>query len=101
MVVSPEILHHFNDTGWSKKDVSNFIFNEAQKPVQDFRRAHKFRYAYQDQQAKENAMISILESPSALQIVAGGGEGGTFITIVPPYGIGIYSKSITRKITTD
>lgn len=101
MVVAPEILNHFNDAGWSKEDVSNFIFKEARKPAQDFRRAHKFRYAYQDHQAKENTMISILESPSALQIVAGGGEGGTFITVVSPYGIGIYSKSITRKITTD
>lgn len=98
IVVSPEILKHFGNAGWSKANVREFVFQEARRLGRDFRRGHKFRYAPHAQEAKDDELLPILESPEALDIVAGGGEGGTFVTIVSPYGIGIYSKSITKKI---
>ena len=99
MVVSPEILQHFGNAGWSRADVGEFVFQEARRLGRDFRRGHKFRYVFHAEAAKDDEMLPVLESPEALEVVAGGGEGGTFVIIVSPYGIGIYSKSITREIT--
>ena len=98
MVVSPEILQHFGNAGWSRADVGEFLFQEARRLGREVRRGHKFRYAFHAEAARDDEMLPVLERPEALDIVAGGGEGGTFVTIVSPYGIGIYSRSITREI---
>ncbi|MBI2166147.1 MAG: thioredoxin [Chloroflexi bacterium] len=98
MVVSPEILRHFDKARWSKADVGEFLFQEARRPGYAVRRAHKFRYSYHAQAAGDQDMLPVLDRPEALDIVAGGGEGGAFVLVVALYGNGIHSRSITREV---
>ena len=98
MVVSPEILLHFGRAGWSKADVREFLYQEARKLGRDARRSHNFWYTNPLRPEDDDAMLPILDRPEALQLVAGGGDGGTFVMIVPLYGMGVHSSSVTLKI---
>ena len=61
---------------------------------------HNFRYIDPAESADEE-MLPILDSPDALQIVAGGGDAGAMVMIVPIYGLGLHASSVTRKIRSD
>ena len=98
MIVAPEILQHLGNAGWSKADVGEFMFREARRPAGEMRRAHLPFLLGDTSTMEDGQMVPILERPEALQIVAGGGDGGTFVTIVPLYGAGVHSSSVTREI---
>ena len=98
MVVAPEILQHFGNAGWSKANVREFVFQEARRPAGEMRRAHLPFLSGDASTMEDGHMVPILEGPEALQIVAGGGDGGTFVTVVPLYGAGVHSSSVTREI---
>ena len=98
MVVSPEILGHFGNAGWSKSDVRQFLYQEARRLGGEIRRSHLYRFVTQDPQPADDELVPILHSPEALQIVAGGADGGAMVMIVPIYAIGAHSKSVTREI---
>ena len=100
MVVSPEVLGHLGNAGWSKADVGKFLFQEARVLAREVRRGHNFRYIDPAESADEE-MLPILDSPDALQIVAGGGDAGAMVMIVPIYGLGLHASSVTRKIRSD
>ena len=98
MVVSPQILRHLGNAGWSKADVREFLFQEARRLGREVRRSHNFPSGAFASAAKDDELLPILERPEALHIVAGGGDGGANVIIVSSYSSGIHSKSITREI---
>ncbi len=98
VVLSPEVLYHLGNAGWTKTDVREFLFQEARRLCREIRRGHGFMYSTPPPKDMDDEMIPILKSPEALNIVAGGGEGGPMAMIVPPYGLGIHAKLITRQI---
>ena len=98
MVVSPDILAHFGKAGWSKADVREFLFQKARRLGSEVRRTHNFKYIPAPPESMDDKMLPVLERPEALQLLAGGGEGGAQVMIVPVYGLGLHAKSVTREI---
>ena len=98
MVLPPELLDHFGSGGWSKSDVREFLYREATRLGRGIRRAHIYLFAPGASLPSDNELVPILERPEALHLVAGGGDGGAFVLIVPLYGAGIHSGSVTRQV---
>ena len=98
VVMAPEVLYHLGNAGWTKDNVREFLFQEARRLCREIRRGHGFAYSAPPPHTMDDEMIPVLESPEALNIVAGGGEGGPQTMIVAPYGLGIHARLITRQI---
>ena len=99
MVMAPLMLRHFSDAGWRKEDVREFLFQEARRLGSEIRRAHNFRRGGTGQgEAKDEDMLPILERPEALRLVAGGGDGGAYVMVIPLYASGSQCLSVTREI---
>jgi len=101
MIVAPEVLRHLGKAGWSKEDVRAFLFEHARRQCGDYRRYFKMGYPYDRDRveaAQDTEVLPVLDSPDALKLVAGGGDGGPFIMFVPVYGIGIDSHSVTKLV---
>ena len=99
MVMAPLMLRHFGDADWRKEDVREFLFQEARRLGSEIRRAHNFRRGGTGQgEAKDEDMLPILERPEALRLVAGGGDGGAYVMVIPLYASGSQCLSVTREI---
>ena len=102
MVMAPLMLRHFGNAGWSKDDVREFLFQEARRLGSEVRHAHNFRRGgSRPEEAKDDEMLPILEGPEALRLVAGGGDGGAYVMIIPLYASGSQCLSVTREIKSE
>lgn len=101
MIVAPEILRHLDRASWTKENIRTFLFDHARRRCGDYRRHFKMGYPYDRprvEATKDSEVLPVLDSPDALKLVAGGGDGGPFVMIVPVYGIGIDSRSMTKLV---
>ena len=97
VVISPEVLLHIREEGWSKQDVKNYLF-EATKREYSFWDTLDGAWAPTIGSHADTDMASVVSSPDDLMVlVAGSAAGGFFCTILPWAGE-TETKSVTKKI---
>jgi len=103
LVICPEHAAHFNQAGWKKEQIGQYLFETARKPVSEWVSMGLPSGAQQESNVKPDArngdpLISVLDSPdSAIPIVVGG-DGGAWSAVIPPWSLGARSKIVTRPI---
>ena len=97
VVISPEVLLHIREEGWSKQDVKNYLF-EATKREYSFWDNLDGAWAPTLGGHADTDVASVVSSPDDLMVlVAGGAAGGFFCTILPWAGE-TETKSVTKQI---
>lgn len=81
LVLAPEHAQIIADAGWSRRQVQEFLFDHAKRPMSELKRVMKFRDGIAKQQGRED-MHRGLSPDDIVVIVAGGLAGGhsTFIS---------------------
>jgi hypothetical protein len=93
IVIPPQLREHFNQAGWSKAMIREYIFEHA--------RIHRREWAdcgkgavVADKGDREHAA---LPSPDDLLVIAAGGPAGGFGAVIPPW-FGKTSRAVTIAI---
>ena len=98
-VLPPEVLLPIREAGWSKDQVRQFLFENAQRTAGDLARASRSEPLADP--AKEKEKVPICLSPESITLIPAGGEAGAFAAIIPLWGSGIGSRSVIMEIDTD
>ena len=102
VVIGPEHAKFLHRDGWNKRDIRQFLFEHARKPVRklrqggppqgDSRRGHFWpRYIDADD---DDEMVPVVRAPDRINIFVAGGAGGPHSAYLPGWG----SRRVTRKI---
>ena len=97
LMMSREHQGFFKDAGWSKARVREFLFQKATRTAQEWTAAQKLG---PPEPGKETEQIPVFQSPEGLVLIAGGGSGGPWDALIPRWGRGDYSSSVTMEIDT-
>ena len=84
VVICPEHAAHLFRAGWSKNDVSSYLFEQT---------------AILAEKIDDDQFSGTLSSPEAVVPILAGGSGGGWSSIIPAWGLGAGgTSSVTRKI---
>ena len=79
VVLSPELLGHFRRAGWSKRMVQEALFEVGTRE-------------------RDGGPVRSVSSPGAVRVLTAGGAAGGFAAVIPLWGAGSSSQSVTRLI---
>ena len=95
VVLCPEHIGNLERAGWSKEQVKEFLYETAQRPIADWRAAGRL---IPDSVGRPDDRLHSVESPDALTVVVAGGLAGAFSCLIPLWGGGSGSRSVTKLI---
>ena len=97
IVLCPEHAQYLKAAGWDRGRVSGYLFEKARKPASDW--ASNGTPTEQGT-ADPDRMIGALAAPEAVVAVVAGGDGGAWSAIIPAWGLGAKTTSVTRRISS-
>lgn len=95
VVICPEHLQTLKKYGWSKRDVQEFLYRHARRPITDLIKA-----GLVDEKKIKNKdeMVAAVSDPSHILLITGGGKAGRFSAYLPGWGARSISRPVTKKI---
>ena len=98
VVLVPEHIGYMRSAGWSKIRVKEFLHETAQRPASDWVKAGWTA----EVASTEDAAISrsVVNDPEGVTVIVAGGAAGAFSAIIPLWGGGSNSRSVTKEIKT-
>ena len=97
LVVSQQHGNFMKEAGWSKKQVREFLFQKARRTAEEWAAAQKIDPPAPGTEKEE---IPVCRTPESVILLAGGGSGGQWSALIPRWGKGIMSISLTKEIDT-
>ena len=95
IVLCPEHIGYLKSAGWSKKQVKEFLFKRSQRKVSEWVQAG----VIPDSTTEDaESLKAVGRSPDSMTIVAAGGPAGAFSAVIPLWGGGSNSQSVTKQI---
>lgn len=95
VVLSPEHVAIVAQSGWSKRDVQEYLFEHAKRPRDDIKRLGKFEGRY-DKQDRQDCHRGI--GPDDILITVGGGDAGGHSAFIPSWSRGRSSLMQSQSI---
>lgn len=93
IVVPPQLREHFNQAGWSKADIRQYVFEHARIFRHEWANCGKGAVVGE----KPERVHTALPTPDALLVIAAGGPAGGFGAVIPPW-LGTTSQAVTMAI---
>ena len=97
LVMSQEHGGFMKEAGWTKKRVRDFLFEKARRPAGVLATAYK---TARPAPGAENEMIPVCTTPESVILIAGGGSGAPWSALIPRWGKGVNSISLSKEIDT-
>ena len=97
LIMPPEYAAFFRDSNWSKSMMREFLFEKAQRTREEWAKVYRAELPVA---GTERERIPVCSTPNAIVILAAGGQGGPWPTLVPRWSRGNNAKSITKRIDT-
>tara|TARA_Y100000031_G_scaffold156697_1_gene212475 strand:+ start:1396 stop:2454 length:1059 start_codon:yes stop_codon:yes gene_type:complete len=94
-VLCPEHIGNIRAAGWSKSQVQQFLFETSQRSDADWRAAGEVVPASPDGSSR---MVPVASEPDNVTILVAGGAAGAFSSIIPLWGGGAGSQSVTKRM---
>jgi hypothetical protein len=93
-VICPEHLDYMRSFGWSKSQVKEFLHLSTRRSVAEWKAAGKLVSS----STPANDVVTAAESPDSFTVIAAGGLAGAFSDVIPLWGGGSNSRSVTKEI---
>ena len=94
LVLCPEHMGYIRSHGWSKDDVRSFLFESTRRKAAEWTGPGAMPGEPPDPEASYGVGIS----PDSFTLIVGGGAAGAFSAIIPLWGGGSNSQSVTKPI---
>ncbi len=96
VVLSPEHARVVASTGWSKRQVQEYLFRHAARPVEGMKAVGKFRQREYDKQHGDGGTSRLVEDglmhrghgPEDILVIMGGGDAGGHSCFIPSWSRG-------------
>ena len=95
LVLCPEHIGHIRSVGWTREQVRDALFGIAQRPAEEWVAAGPVA---RDDRASADAHRGVTLSAEGITLVVAGGPAGAFSAVIPLWGGGSGSVSVTRSI---
>ena len=96
VLFSPEYLRSIRSAGWSKGRVKRFLFELSRRKTSDWARAGVIGISVED----HDLLVSVAKSPESIILIVAGGPAGSYADVIPIWGGGTNSRSVTKEIRT-
>ncbi len=93
VVLCPEHMGYLWQHGWSKQQVKEFLFERSRRTASEWVTAGGMEGG-----AESDDLVGVGRSPESFTLVVAGGPAGAFSSIIPLWGGGTNSQSVTRRI---
>jgi len=99
VVFCPEHIGHIEAAGWSKARVRDHLWERSRRPASYFRRTGMLGRAMGDTAGQpDDELVPAVREPQGIFVLVGGGGAGAFSAVISPWGAGLVSRPVTRKI---
>ncbi len=96
ILLSPEYIGHMKRAGWSKNQVKSELCKISRRELREW---FVGGVMIPDSDRKNlNSMRGVVESQENITLIVAGGPAGAFSSVIPLWGGGSNSKSVTKKI---
>ena len=89
-VISPEAMLHVAESGWSRRQVAEFLHEKAQLSVGEWVRWHRMA-----SELDHDRMVPVVADADRITVLPGGGMAGGFVSLISTWGS---SRSVTRQV---
>lgn len=96
VVLCPEHYHTCLSNDWDKKDVKQFLFENAHRPISDFKKYGMLPGEITEEDVQ--TLKTAVPSPEDILLLVAGGEAGRFSATIPGWGAIDRTQAITRSI---
>ena len=93
VVLTPETIGHIEAGGWTKRQVAQYVWERSRRTAEQWD-AHGYPAASPD----DESLIGVVDGPEGITIIVAGGKAGAFTAIIPLWGGGSNSRSVTKVI---
>ena len=94
IIVPKQLREHLQGAGWSKADISEFIFDLARILRREWADVGKSAVV----RDRGDTVYTALDSPDQLLVIAAGGPAGGFGAVIPPW-LGHKSHAVTMAVS--
>ena len=93
LVICPEHAAHLKTAGWNRRQVCEYLYerSKALTPVSS-------GVALEAASDRQRSASGALASPEAVVPIVAGGDGGAWSMVIPMWGNGASTKSVTKRI---
>ena len=96
VVLCGEHVGHMRAAGWTKAQVKQFLFESAQRSGDDWRANRTHDWGFTEDGA--SAMVPVAAEPDSINVLVAGGAAGGFSSIIPLWGGGTGSRSVSKRV---
>ncbi len=98
VVIARELMGPIQEAGWSKDRVRKFLHLHARRTFEEWVQVSK---AEPDSaEGDGDRQVPVCQVPDDIVVVPAGGEAGVWAAVIPMWGGGVTSRSVTREIDT-
>lgn len=95
VVLCPEHMAYIRESGWSKAQVGEYLYEAATRPASAWGSAGRVATGAD---GNVDRPVSALAGPEAVVPIVAGGEGGAWSMLIPTWSHGARSRSVTRPV---
>lgn len=96
VVICPEHRDTISADGWSKKEIRQYLVENARRSVADCKRLGRMRGAVQP--GDEERRVPMIDAPDDILVVAGGGTGGRWSAVIPGWSTKAGCQPVSRLV---
>jgi hypothetical protein len=96
VVLAGEHMRTIAASGWDKKRIRQFLFEQTQNSHAHLKRTHRMAGAIEA--GDEQRMRPLVASPDDILVVAAGGRAGAFSCYIPGWGSAKSSQAVTKEV---
>ena len=96
VVLSPEHVGYIKSAGWSKQQVKDELFKVAQRKTSDWIKAGALPPSSDSKDLE--TLKGVAQGPESITVIVAGGLAGAFSDVIPLWGGGANSRSVSKEI---
>ncbi|MFQ5860253.1 MAG: hypothetical protein ACE5IG_01725 [Dehalococcoidia bacterium] len=97
VIIGGELMGPIREAEWTKQQVKEFLAEHSRRTAQDWASVYK---AEEPPPEKAQELVPVLSNPEEVIVLAAGGLAGSQAAVVPHWGGGINTRSVTREVDT-
>lgn len=93
VVLTPETITHIKAGGWWKEQVAKFLWEQSRRTAGEWE-----EHGYPTGNTDADELLGVTDSWEGITVIVAGGKAGSFSAVIPLWGGGSNSRSVSKVI---